>query len=167
MISFWRTSRTSRVAALLAGVTLASVAASVPAVAGPFSSFEGNWTGAGVISVDNGTKERLRCKAHYDVGGGGTTLAQNLTCASDSYKFNVVSNVQAEGAAISGSWSETSRGANGRISGHITPTQISAQVNGVGFTARIGIAARDGRQSVTISPTGTDITNVSVTMSKR
>ena len=167
MTSFDRTARASRVVELFVGATLATAAASVPAFAGPFSAFEGNWTGAGIISVDNGTKERLRCKAHYDVGGDGTTLAQNLTCASDSYKFNVVSNVRAtEGGEISGSWSETSRGANGHISGHITPTQISAQVNGMGFTARIGIAARAGRQSVTISPTGTDISNVSVTMSK-
>jgi len=165
-----RTARPSlRAVVLLAGGAFASLAlGAAPASAGPFSSFEGNWTGTGVISVDNGTKERLHCRGHYDVGGGGTTMAQNLTCASDSYKFNVVSNVQASsGGAISGSWSEVSRGANGEIRGHITPTQISAQVNGVGFTARIGIAARDGRQSVTISPTGTDITNVSVTMSKR
>ena len=137
------------------------------AQAGPFSSFEGNWTGNGTVTVTNGTKERLRCKAHYNVGGGGTTLAQNLTCASDSYKFNVVSNLEAEGDRISGSWSETSRGADGHISGRITPTQISAQVSGVGFTARIGIAARGNGQSVTISPTGTDIANVSVTMFKR
>ena len=162
-----RSPRTSRrVVALLSGAALVSLAMAAPAYAGPFSSFEGNWTGAGVISIDNGSKERLRCKAHYDVGGDGTTLAQNLTCASDSYKFNVVSNVHAEGNSISGSWSETSRGANGHIVGSITPTQISAQVNGLGFSARIGIAARAGRQSVTISPTGTDISNVSVTMSK-
>ncbi len=162
--------RTPRQIALAGGIATLALGASAAlssANAGPFSSFEGNWTGAGVISVDNGSKERLRCKAHYDVGGDGSSMAQNLTCASDSYKFNVVSNVRAsEGGTISGSWSETSRGANGQISGHITPTQISAQVAGIGFTARIGIAARGGRQSVTISPTGTDITNVSVTMSK-
>ena len=154
---------------LAAGAVLVGLAAvgATPAFAeGPFSSFEGNWTGAGTVSVENGTKERLRCRAHYDVGGGGNSMSQNLTCASDSYKFNVVSNVQASGSAISGSWSETSRGANGQITGRISPTQISAQVAGVGFSARIGIAARGGRQSVTISPTGTDITNVSVTMSK-
>jgi hypothetical protein len=149
----------------LAGLVLFA-AASTTAQAGPFSSFEGNWTGSGTVTVNNGTKERLRCRAHYNVGEGGATLEQNLTCASDSYKFNVVSNVRAQGGAITGSWSETSRGANGEISGRIGPTQISAQVEGPGFTARIGIAARGGRQSVTISPTGTDITNVSVTMSR-
>ena len=134
--------------------------------AGPFSSFEGNWTGTGVITIDNGAKEKLRCRAHYDVGGGGSTLTQNLTCASDSYKFNVVSKVAAEGETISGDWAETSRNAKGHITGRIGPTQISAQVNGLGFTASIGIAARGGQQSVTISPTGTDIKNVLVTMSK-
>jgi hypothetical protein len=143
------------------------LASSSPSLAGPFSSFEGNWTGNGTVTTDNGTKERLRCRAHYDIGAGGTTLAQNLTCASDSYKFNVVSNVTAAASgAIDGTWAETSRNATGHISGTIGPTQISANVAGVGFTARIGIAARAGRQSVTISPTGTDISNVSVTMSK-
>ena len=93
-------------------------------------------------------------------------MKQNLTCASDSYKFNVVSNVTSSGGSISGDWTETSRNATGHISGKITPTQISAYVQGTGFTASIGIAARAGRQSVTISPTGTDIANVSVTMSK-
>ena len=150
--------------AVSAGVLAAS--ASSAFAEGPFSSFEGNWSGTGTVSVANGSKERLRCRAHYDVGGGGNTLSQNLTCASDSYKFNVVSDVRSEGGSISGNWEETSRSAKGRISGSITPTQVSAYVSGIGFTARIGIAAHAGRQSITISPTGTDIRNVSVTMSK-
>lgn len=149
-----------------AAILLVCAATTPSFAAGPFSSFEGNWTGTGTVSADSGSKERLRCRAHYDIGGGGNSMSQNLTCASDSYKFNVVSNVQAEGGAISGSWEETSRGAKGHITGKITPTQISAFVQGIGFTASIGIAARGGRQSVTISPTGTDIKNVSMTMSK-
>ena len=148
------------------GVALLVGSTSLSQAAGPFASFSGNWTGVGTVSVENGSKERLRCRAHYDIGGDGDTLAQNLTCASDSYKFNVVSHVRAENGAITGDWTETSRNATGRISGRIGPTQISAHVAGVGFTADIGIAARGGKQSVTISPTGTDIRNVSVTMSK-
>ena len=151
-----------------AGAALLVIAAATPSyAAGPFASFEGNWTGTGAITTDAGAKERLRCRAHYNVSGGGNSMEQNLTCASDSYKFNVVSNVVAsESGSISGEWQETSRGAKGHISGKITPTQISAYVQGLGFTASIGIAARSGRQSVTMSPTGTDIKNVSVTMSK-
>ena len=163
-----RTSITgARIAGLSATALLLIGASATPSLAeGPFASFAGNWSGTGLVSTTSGAKEKLRCRAHYDVGGGGNTLSQNLTCASDSYKFNVVSDVQAEGGAISGNWSETSRNANGKISGSITPSQVSAYVAGVGFTARIGIAARGGKQSITISPTGTDISNVSVTMSK-
>ena len=150
--------------AVSAGIVMTSAGSAF--AEGPFSSFEGNWAGTGTVSVANGSKKRLRCRAHYDVGGGGTSMSQNLTCASDSYKFNVVSNVSASGGAISGDWTETSRHATGHITGKITPTQISAYVAGVGFTASIGIAARHGQQSVTISPTGTDIRNVSVAMSK-
>ncbi len=147
-------------------MALALAAAPVQAAEGPFSAFSGAWTGAGTVTVKNGSKERLRCKAHYEVSGNGDSLAQNLTCASDSYVFNVVSNVKAAGDAISGTWQETSRGANGQIVGHVDPKQISATVEGLGFTAGIAIAARAGKQSVNIRPTGTDITDVSVTLSK-
>lgn len=150
----------------VAATTLVALTAAPSLAAGPFSSFEGNWTGSGTVSVTNGSKERLRCRAHYNVTSGGNAMTQNLTCASDSYKFNVISNVVANGGSISGDWTETSRNASGHITGRITPTQISAFVQGVGFTASIGIAARGGRQSVTMSPTGTDIKNVSVTMSR-
>ena len=162
-----RSQRLSRFALSAAVVAGTMAVCATPSFAGPFSSFEGDWTGTGTVSVENGSKERLRCKAHYDVTGGGDAMKQNLTCASDSYKFNVVSSVKSSDGTISGDWAETSRNATGHISGKITPTQISAYVQGTGFTASIGIAAKSGRQSVTISPTGTDIRNVSVTMSKR
>ena len=158
--------RSSGVFRVLLGAGIIAASASSAFAEGPFSAFEGNWTGTGTVSVTNGSKERLRCRAHYNVGGGGSTMTQNLTCASDSYKFNVVSNVKSDGSSIDGDWTETSRNASGHITGKITPTQISAFVRGLGFTASIGIAARSGRQSVTMSPTGTDISNVSVTMSK-
>lgn len=159
-------SMTGSIRALAAFSLALAVAAPARAADGPFGNFSGNWTGSGTITVKNGSKERLRCKAHYQVSDAGNSLAQNLTCASDSYVFNVVSNVVAQGTAISGTWSETSRGANGQISGRIEPRQISATVAGMGFTAGIAIAARGGRQSVNIRPTGTDITDVSVTMSR-
>ena len=132
----------------------------------PFAVFSGNWTGAGTVSVSNGTRERLRCKARYSISGEGSALSQDLTCASDSYKFNVVSHIAESGGTLSGSWTETSRNANGQISGHVDARQISAIVQGVGFSAGVAIASRGNKQVVEIRPTGTDITNVSVTMSK-
>ena len=51
----------------------------------------------------------IRCRASYAVDGTGSSLTQRLTCASDSYRFVVVSEVIANGSSISGSWSETTR----------------------------------------------------------
>jgi hypothetical protein len=142
------------------------VAVSFAAVDGPFGVFAGSWTGSGTITVKDGTRERLRCKARYQISAGGTALQQDLTCASDSYKFNVISNIVAQGGTLSGTWAESTRNVSGQVTGRIDPKQISATVEGVGFTAGVGIASRGNRQSVEIRPTGTDITDVVVTMSK-
>ena len=69
----------------------------------------GNWSGGGTVTLDDGSTERIRCRATYAVGAGGNGLNQTLTCASDSYKFDLASNVIAEGGALSGTWSESSR----------------------------------------------------------
>ncbi|MDR3462189.1 MAG: hypothetical protein P4L76_07735 [Beijerinckiaceae bacterium] len=139
----------------------------VAAVDGPFGVFDGSWTGSGTVTVKDGTRERLRCKARYQISAGGTALRQDLTCASDSYKFNVLSDIVAQGGTLSGTWTELTRNVSGQVTGRIDPKQISAVVDGVGFTAGVGIASRGARQSVQIRPTGTDITDVSVTMSKQ
>jgi hypothetical protein len=144
-----------------------AVTPAVAAVDGPFRVFAGSWTGSGTVTVKDGTRERLRCKAAYQISASGSALQQDLTCASDSYKFNVLTNIVEQGGALSGTWTESTRNVTGQVSGRIDPKQISAIVEGVGFTAGVGIASRGNRQSVEIRPTGTDITNVSVTMSKQ
>src|SRR5438874_11293629 len=80
------------------------------AQSGPFTGMAGNWSGGGTVTLDDGSTERIRCRATYAVGAGGNGLNQNLLCASDSYKFDLRSNVIAEGGALSGTWSETGRG---------------------------------------------------------
>ena len=75
----------------------------------------GNWSGGGTVTLDDGSSERIRCRATYAVSASGTGLNQTLTCASDSYKFNLSSNVVAEGGALSGTWSESSRSINGTL----------------------------------------------------
>ena len=56
----------------------------------------GVWSGGGTVTLDDGSTERIRCRATYAVGDGGNGLNQSLTCASDSYKFDLTSNVIAE-----------------------------------------------------------------------
>jgi hypothetical protein len=132
----------------------------------PFAHVAGSWAGQGKITVQNGSSERIRCRGTYRAGEGGNSLNISLRCASDSYKFELASDVTYDGGAISGSWSEASRSVYGQISGRATATNISAQASAVGMNASISITTRGNSQSVTIRSPGSEISEVSVTMAR-
>jgi hypothetical protein len=120
------------------------------AQSGPFAGMAGIWSGAGTVTLDDGSTERLRCRATYAVGLGGNGLNQSLTCASDSYKFNLSSNVVAQGSTLSGTWSETTRGVNGTLEGRGAAGNFQVVANAPGFSANISLTTRGNRQSVVI-----------------
>jgi hypothetical protein len=133
----------------------ALVAASVPSSAsyaqsGPFSGMAGIWTGGGTVTLDDGSTERIRCRATYAVGAGGNGLNQTLVCASDSYKFNLKSNVVADRGVLSGTWSESSRGINGNLEGRGANGNFQVVVSTAGFTANLALTTRGNKQSVVI-----------------
>jgi hypothetical protein len=120
------------------------------AQSGPFSGMAGNWSGGGTVTLDDGSTERIRCRASYAVGEGGAGLNQSLTCASDSYKFNLASNVVAEGGALSGTWSESSRGVSGTLTGRGGNGNFQVVASAPGFNANISLTTRGNKQSVVI-----------------
>jgi hypothetical protein len=135
--------------------------------AGPFAALPGSWSGGGTISLSNGANERIRCRAAYEVGGGGRVLQLNIRCASDSYNFDLAGNVVYQGGALTGTWSESTRGVNGTVSGRAGGSQIQAFAQGAGFSASLSLATRGNRQTVVIQPTGADVTAVSITLARR
>ncbi|HEV2955676.1 MAG TPA: hypothetical protein VGX95_06130 [Xanthobacteraceae bacterium] len=146
----------------------AFVLASAPAFAqtGPFAVLAGTWSGEGTITTSSGASERIRCRARYTVGEGGRAFQQALTCASDSYKFEISSNVETDGTRVTGTWSEATRGVSGSLSGRISGPNISAMVEAQGFQAGIAVNTRGRSQSVNIKPGGTDVTDVTVNLHK-
>jgi len=130
---------------------VASVSGSASyAQSGPFAGMAGNWSGGGTVTLDDGSSERIRCRATYAVGAGGTGLNQSLTCASDSYRFILSSNVVAQGSALSGTWSESSRGVNGTLQGRGAGGNFQVVASAPGFTASLSLTTRGNRQSVVI-----------------
>jgi hypothetical protein len=129
----------------------------------PFAGFDGSWSGTGTVSLSDGTTERIRCKASYKVDGGGSGLQQTLRCASDSYKFDLSSNVTSQGNSISGTWSEASRNINGNLQGKAGGGQIDVFVEAAGFAATLNLTTRGNKQSVSISSKG-EIRGVSISM---
>ncbi len=144
-----------------------SASAALTAPNSPFTAMAGSWSGGGVLSTSDGGQEQLRCRAAYDVAGSGDQLRLNLRCASDSYNFDLAGDVQYGGGAISGSWSEASRNASGTISGRATGDHVEAAARGDNFSANLSLTTRGQRQTVSIRPQGTNITAVSLTLSRR
>ena len=120
------------------------------AQSGPFAGMAGNWSGGGTVTLDDGSTERIRCRATYAVSPSGEGLNQTLTCASDSYKFNLASNVVAHGGSISGTWSESTRNVTGTIEGRGASGSFQVVATAPGFTANLSLATRGNRQSVVI-----------------
>jgi hypothetical protein len=144
-------------------------AASTPSfAAGLFEGLAGAWRGEGSIGWTTGETERIRCTAKYVVGTGGNQLVQNLTCATDSTRLVVKSDITYVPAAgaLRGSWSETTYGINGNVTGRANAATIRANVqsNDKRFTALVVVTTKGDEQSVTITPEGIDVTGVSVTL---
>ena len=148
-------------------VTASLLAFAIPpagAADGPLAHFAGNWAGSGKITVQNGSSERIRCRSSNTASGNG--LALTLRCASDSYKFELASDITSDGGNISGSWNETTRGVMGSLSGKATASNISATANDVGFNATLQIHAASNGLSVLIRSPGSEISEVSISMAR-
>jgi hypothetical protein len=134
---------------------------------GPFATLSGAWSGDGTIALNNGSRERIRCRANYAVREGGRSVKMELRCASDSYKFELSSDVHYDDGAISGIWSETLRNATGYLSGRARSGQIQVKVDSPAFSADLLVQTRGDRQSVTIRSPGSQISEVVIALQKR
>jgi hypothetical protein len=118
------------------------------AQSGPFAGLAGNWSGGGTVTLDDGSRERIRCRASYQVGG--PKMSMTLTCASDAYKFNLAANVVDEGGQVSGQWSESSRNVSGTLQGRGGGGNFQVVASTAGFNANISLRTVGNKQSVTM-----------------
>jgi len=135
---------------IAAAVLLAATAVSSESKAqsGPFAPMAGSWSGAGTVSLEDGSTERIRCRAKY--APIGPTMELTLTCASDAYKLAFAANVQSAGRAISGSWSEASRNISGTLQGRGSGGNFELVASAAGFNANIALKTSGNKQTVNI-----------------
>ena len=133
-------------AAILFAASLSSP--SVHAQSGPFAGLAGNWSGGGSVTLDDGSKERLRCRASYAVSGASMTMT--LTCASDSYKFVLSANVVDQGGAVTGTWSESTRNISGTLQGRGAGGSFDVVASTAGFNGNISLRTAGAKQSIGI-----------------
>lgn len=132
----------------------------------PFAGLPGIWTGTGIIALSNGTRERIRCRGTYRLENSAVDLRLEIGCTSDSYKFELHSNINYSDHAISGSWSESTRGVGGTIAGSATGAQIQARAEGQTFTALLAMNTRGNRQSVSIRSPGSEMSEIKIDLTR-
>jgi hypothetical protein len=142
------------VRATLLCAAIGASASAMAAETAPFAGMAGVWSGTGSISLEDGAKERIRCKATYAVSSEGNGLNQNLLCASDSYKFELKSDVIAKGDTLSGTWAETTRSVSGTLQGRAGNGKFNVTVSAPAFTATLTMTTTGNKQSVAISSEG-------------
>jgi hypothetical protein len=138
--------------------------AAIAAEPGPFAGFNGQWVGAGKIKLSNGAEERVRCRANYAEGDGGRALQQSFRCASDSYNFELRSDLESHGNQITGNWNETTRNVGGTVSGRGKPGKLEVRVNNPSFSADLTLVSQGDVQTVTIRSEGTQFTGASMSL---
>ena len=151
-----KANRTSPFSAQARRLTFAAVAfflAAFAASAGhaqssAFAGMAGNWNGGGTVLLDDGSSERIRCRATYKVSGA--SMDMNLTCASDAYKFNLLAEVVAQGGEVTGKWSETSRNVGGNIEGRGAGGSFQVVAQAAGFSSNIALKTAGNKQSITM-----------------
>jgi hypothetical protein len=149
-----KASRTSELFAKARRLTFAAVAFFLTAFAAStsyaqssaFAGMAGSWHGGGTVSLDDGSSERIRCRATYKVSGA--SMDMSLTCASDAYKFNLLAAVVAQGGEVTGNWSETSRNVGGSIQGRGANGSFQVNALAAGFTSSIALKTTGNKQQI-------------------
>jgi len=159
-----RNRRGSLLAAGVASVILLMPQAGMAATGGVFAPFLGNWKGAGEVTFNDGHKERINCRATYTAAESGGSLTQSLTCAGDSYRFQVSCYVEATGQSLLGHWEEATRQVGGQLTGHVVGGRFEGTVAGPTFSLQMSLNSTDRQQVVSIKPQGTSFTSADITM---
>jgi hypothetical protein len=167
LFSLSSATRNTRIAGAAAVAVLLALF-SVPALAdGPFTALQGSWSGAGTISLSSGAKERIRCNATHRIGTNDDELKLELTCASDSYKFSLQSQVTHRSGAISGNWYETTRATGGALTGRIAGSLINVRVEGPTFNALLAVTTKGDKQAISIQSPGSEMSDITITLTRK
>jgi hypothetical protein len=155
LVQFSCSLRGAVLAASLGGLLIGS-SAFPAAAAGPFTDFPGSWNGTGKIRVQGQNPQRLRCKANYRPRGSSQKeIDLQLSCDSDSYKFDLVGQFTAdESNKITGRWSENSRNVGGTAIGEIKGDRMDIHVESSAFSANLALVTRSKQQTISFDAHG-------------
>lgn len=141
-------------------------AAAYPGLTAPVNDLAGRWSGWGSITMANGSSEQVKCVATYFIEGGGAQVRQNLRCASTSYKIDATAKLNNANGQLTGEWEEKTYAAIGSVAGRFHGTGFNVSIQGPAFSAAMAVTTTSCKQSISITPTGFDISRINIGLDK-
>jgi hypothetical protein len=140
-------------AALAVGASISvnpAAAACSPQAQSLIKNLNGAWRGSGTVKPIGGAEERLSCRVNY-VGSTGR-VSQKISCAGTDYKFEASAEVNCEGDAVTGTWTEKVANNTGSVNGSISGDKLNIDVDGPNFKGRFNVKVTGAsKHSLTIT----------------
>lgn len=124
----------------------------------------GSWGGSGVLKLESGKSERIRCNGYYT--GGGSQLGMVIRCTSKDQKIEMRSKLSLNADRISGNWEERTYNAEGQINGRITSTKMNMSISG-SITGTMNVQYSRTRQNVSIRTNNVGLQKVDIVLTRR
>jgi hypothetical protein len=134
--------------------------------ASPFAELPGRWSGWGSVVMSNGSSEQVKCVATYFLQNGGDGVQQNLRCASSNYKIDATASFLLKGTQVTGVWEEKTWSATGDVTGKFNGNAFDLSIRGPHFSAAMAVTTTSCKQSISIAPTGFDISKITIGLGK-
>jgi hypothetical protein len=130
----------------------------------PFAVLRGKWGGTGTMLLQDGSKDRLVCKAQYT--GSSSQLRLAINCKSSSNRIDMKARLSVNGGRLQGVWEEETFKALGTISGTIGENKISFRIAGNVFGVMV-VRYSKKRQNISIKTHGVALKDVSIKLGRR
>jgi len=158
--------RSTVAAALLAAVAWSAAGIAQDADGGSLARFSGSWRGTGSLILDDGKKERVRCRLNVQVSESGASATQTMRCASAARDVMLTSQLQAKDKDVSGVWKDAGSGTMGRIGGRLSESTLTLRMSGEDVDALLTAITSESQQRVTVSGVLGPIRKLTVAMRK-
>jgi hypothetical protein len=161
MVMFGKALRIGHLAAIVA---LLAVGAPAHAEVNPFQTLLGKWGGSGMMTMDDGRKERLRCDATYS--GNSAQLRLAINCASDVRKIILQARLSSNAGNMMGMWEEKTFNALGTIAGKASDKDLDFTIAG-NVMGRMTVRYTRSRQEIAITAQAIPLKTVTMSLTRR
>lgn len=127
---------------------------------------DGRWSGWGSVKMSNGSSEQVKCVATFFVQGTGTSVRQNLRCASSGYKIDVRADITISGSAVSGTWEERNHSNTGELSGRISGSTFKLAITGQALNAAMTMSSSPCKLNINIAPRQYNVDRIAIGLRK-